>query len=444
VPGITVNKARKLAIGFGLLVVLIAAAPMLAITPGWLLPALLGLAVAVMLLVSSGVPDTDIARSLAVFKPLAAAALLPAAWMLMQIMPVPLGSIEHPVWRSAAMALAEPLLGHVSIDPGYTLRSLLLYLSLMALVLLTSLLSRNRDRAETLLSILCAITALTAVELLLFRDLASIGPANPAGGAGDAPVALAAFGVILNAALVVRAMERHETRTPGRPGSWRSYAASLLSGIAGALLCLMALIISTTNDMLIATAFGVSAVGVVVVIRRLSLGRWSAATVCAAAVVAWGGVIAVRFAANPAGAPLLRFASLAPAEAGAATLRMMSDANWAGSGVGSYRALAAIYRDAAGLPGDTAINTVASMLLEWGRGGLVIAIVLWLQLLFVLVRGALSRGRDSCYAAAAAGCLVTAFGEAFCDAAFTDLSVEMIAAIVVGLGLSQTVGSRAG
>jgi hypothetical protein len=57
--------------------------------------------------------------------------------------------------------------------------------------------------------------------------------------------------------------------------------------------------------------------------------------------------------------------------------------------------LAAIYRDASRFPGQTAINTITSMALEWGRGGLLIAMFLLLQLLVVLFRGALSRGRDS-------------------------------------------------
>jgi hypothetical protein len=57
--------------------------------------------------------------------------------------------------------------------------------------------------------------------------------------------------------------------------------------------------------------------------------------------------------------------------------------------------LAAIYRDASGFPGQTPINTISSMALEWGRGGLLIAMFLLLQLLVVLFRGALSRGRDS-------------------------------------------------
>jgi cell division protein FtsW (lipid II flippase) len=83
------------------------------------------------------------------------------------------------------------------------------------------------------------------------------------------------------------------------------------------------------------------------------------------------------------------------------------------------------------------------MALEWGMIGLVIAAVLALQLLVVLLRGALSRGRDSFYAAGAAGCLVTAFCETFCDKAFTDTSVQTLTAIIVGLGLSQTRGRQA-
>jgi hypothetical protein len=209
-------------------------------------------------------------------------------------------------------------------------------------------------------------------------------------------------------------------------------------------ICLMALIRAATSDILIATAFGLMAMGVVVMVRRLNLGRWSIATVCVAVVVAWGGVVALRFAANPATSPLLRFTQIESADAAAGTLRMIADADWKGSGIGSYAALAAIYRDAAGTPGPAAITTVVSMVLEWGRAGLVIAMVLSLQLVIVLFRGALSRNRDSFYAAGAAACLVTAFCEAYCDPSFTDVTVEMLAAIIVGLGLAQTKGLHAG
>jgi hypothetical protein len=431
-----VNKTRNLAISFGLLIVLIAAAPVLAITRGWLGPQLLTLAVAVMLLLLPGAPEADIRRSLAIFKALAVAALLPAVWMLLQIVPVPLGSIEHPVWDSAAAALTEALSGHVTVDLGFTVRGLFGYLTLISLAFLTSLVTRNRERAETILFALCTITTFIAVELILLR-------ANSPSDFTDSLVALTAFGTILNVAFVVRTIERYETRAQRQPQSVRTYIGTMLLGAIGALICLIALIYSTTYDVLIAMAFGLTVVGLVVLLRRLSLGRWTVATVCASVFVACGGVIAVRFAANPSVSPLFRFSKIESAEAGAATLRMISDANWAGSGVGSYPALAAIYRDAAGAPGDAAVNTITSMLLEWGRVGLLIAIVVLLQLLVVLFRGALSRGRDSFYPAAAAACLVTAFCEAYCDISFTDVTVQILAAIIIGLGLSQTVGQRA-
>jgi hypothetical protein len=449
-----VNKARNLAFSFALLVVLIAVALVPAVTPNWLGPQLLTLAVAVMLLSLPGAPQADIKRNLAIFKPLAVAALLPAAWMLLQIVPVPLGSIEHPAWRSAAAALTESKsgfesglgsaainFGHVSIDLGFTLRGLFGYLSLMALTFVTSVLTRNRDRAEMILAALCTVTTFSAVELLLSGDPNLFATGAWLQDSTARLVALAAFGTILNAALMVRAAERLATsdRQPG----WRTTIGAMWLGTLCAGICLIALTRAATYDILIATAFGLTVVGVVVVVRRLSLGRWSIATICVAVLVAWGGVVALRFAANPSVSPLFRFARLDSAEAAAATLRMMADADWKGSGVGSYQALAAIYRDAAGEPGPAAINTLASMVLEWGRAGLLIAVVLLLQLVIVLVRGALSRNRDSFYAASAAGCLVTAFCEAYCDASFTDVTVQMLAAIVVGLGLAQTKGLRA-
>jgi hypothetical protein len=438
-----VNKVRNPAVSFGLLVVLVAASPVLAITPGWLGPQLLTLVVAVMVLLLPSAPEADVRRSLMIFKPLAVAVLFPVAWMLLQIFPVPLGSVEHPVWRSAAAALAEPLSGHISIDLGYTLRALFGYLSLISLMFLTLVLTRNRDRAETLLFALCAITAFIAVELILFHGSTAFKSVGSPNDSADPLVALAALGIIVNVAFVMRTVERYETRGQRQPQSWRTCVSMMLLGATGALICLVALIYSTTYDMLIVVAFGLTIFGLVILLRRLSLGRWTAVTVCAAAFVACGGVIALRFAANPAASPLFRFTKLESAETGAATLRMLSDANWAGSGVGSYQALAAIYRDAAGIPGQTAINTITSMALEWGHVGLLITIALLIQLLVVLFRGALSRGRDSFYAASAAACLVMAFCEAYCDASSTDVTVQMMSAIVIGMGLSQTTGHRA-
>jgi hypothetical protein len=95
------------------------------------------------------------------------------------------------------------------------------------------------------------------------------------------------------------------------------------------------------------------------------------------------------------------------ADAAAANLRMLSDASWVGTGVGNYQALATIYRDGTGLPDQVPVNTMASMILEWGYARVLLIAILLLQLLIVLLRGALSRGRVSIFAPTAAACLVT-------------------------------------
>jgi hypothetical protein len=439
-----VTQYRSFAISFALLLVLVALAPVFALSAGRISPQLINIVVAVLLLLLPSAPEADIRSSLAIFKPLAVAALLPAAWMLLQIVPLPPGSIEHPVWRSAATALSEPLSGHISIDLGFTLRSLFGYLSLISLAFITSILTRNRERAETILATLCTITTFIALELLLFRDLAVLKPANSTDDLTSSLVALAAFGVVLNSAFVVRAVERYETRSerPGQP--LRGFVGLMLLGTTGAVICLVALISYATYDVLIATAFGLVVVGLVILIRRLNLARWTTATLCAAVLVACGGVIALRFTANSSVSPLFSFAKIKSADAVTAALRMMADANWTGGGVGTYQALAAIYRDADGAPGPTAINTITSIMLEWGRAGTLMVILLVIQLLVMLFRGALARGRDSFYAAAAAACLVIAFCEAYCDASFTTVTVQMMTAVIVGLGLAQTTGRKAG
>jgi hypothetical protein len=437
-----VDKTRNPAINFGLLLVLIAALPAQAITPGWLGPQLVSLAAALMLVLLPSAPSADIQGSILIFKPLSVVAVLPAVWMLLQIVPVPLGTIEHPVWRSASAALKEGLFGHVSVDLGYTLRALFGYLSLICLTFLTSVLTRHRERAEIVLYALCTITTFIALELILFRDATAFKSDNVQDNSTTSLAALTAFGVILNVAFIVRAAERHETRGQGKPETLRSYIGIMLLGAIGAAICLIAMIRSTTYDVLLATAFGLIVVGLIVFIRRLNLSRWTAVTVGVAVFVACSGVIALRFASDSSISPLFRFTGAESAEAEAATVRMISDANWAGGGVGTYQALAAIYRDATGVPNQTAINTITSMVLEWGRGGLLIASVALLHILILLFRGAIARGRDSFYAAAAAACLVTAFCEAFCDSSLIEITVQTIAAIVVGLGLSQTTGRR--
>jgi hypothetical protein len=69
-------------------------------------------------------------------------------------------------------------------------------------------------------------------------------------------------------------------------------------------------------------------------------------------------------------------------------------------------------------------------------------IAVTIGLIVVLFRGALARGRDSFYPAAAAACVVIVLCQAFCDTSLLHSCVALIGDAVIGLGLAQSVSHR--
>ena len=424
-----------------LLFLLIAETPVLAISTSRVGMPIASLIIATTLLFLPKAPLGDVQRSVAILRPLTAVTLFPAIWMALQLVPVPLGTIEHPIWLSAAAALSEFHTGHISIDLGSTLRALVQYLAVVALIFATCVLARDRERAEQILFALCAIADLIALELLLFWYAGNFEWGAPNPGFPDNLSASTSLGAILNLAIIARAIERYETKAEHQ-APWQTLVFPLVLGAVGALLCLSATLVSTTANVLIASVFGCVTFLLFVLLRQYRLGRWTAVTVGFTVLIMCCGVIVLRSAANPSVLPLIRFAHVSSAEAGGAMQRLLSDANWAGAGVGTYQALAATYRDTAGLPQPAAINTISSAILGWGYLGACLLAAILTQLLVMLSRGAFNRGRDSFFAAAATACLVTIICEAFCDASLTDATFQIFAAIVLGLGLAQIVGRQ--
>jgi cell division protein FtsW (lipid II flippase) len=140
---------------------------------------------------------------------------------------------------------------------------------------------------------------------------------------------------------------------------------------------------------------------------------------------------------------LLQFATAAPADAISLTQRLLSDAGWLGAGAGTFPALLPIYQDL-GSSVTNAPSTASVFVIElgWPMFLFVIAIAAWL--IVMLYRGALARGRDSFYPAAAAACAVTILGEAFCDTSLLHSCVAVVGSAVVGLGLAQSFSVRSG
>ena len=445
-PAVPIAKFPHLSIfPFRLLIILLAATPVLAIAGGGLAPHLVALAAALLLAAAAMAPQAEIRATIQLLKRLWPAMLFPAAWMVLQAVPLPLASWVNPIWPSAAAALNEPSLwGHVSIDPGATLRSLIAYAVMLSLMVATIIVTRERQRAETILLVLGAVTTFMSAEVLLSRLGAFAGIVPAAGSAAAAIfVATAALGSLANTAAVIRGVERYLSRRELENSSAAALLLGLCPGLAGLAVCLAALWSVAPGNVLVATAVGIAIMLYVVVVRRFAFRPWMAGVLLAIFAAMAAGIALQRFQGNPS-AGILGFAASAPAGSLAMAQRALSDARWLGSGVGTFGSLAAVYQDFGTPPGSQAPTTAASIAIEWGWAALVILAGFALQLFAFSFRGAVRRGRDSFFPAAAAAGIAVTFCEAFCDPALLHPAVQVITAVVLGLGISQCVGRTSG
>ena len=249
-------------------------------------------------------------------------------------------------------------------------------------------------------------------------------------------------GLLINLAAAVRIIERYDARQDETRQTYRGAAVKFLVCAAAAASCLLALSSVATLNVGIVAAFGVATFASIQLIRRIEFSPWLAGVFCATAVVAAAMIVAWRYDGTRPASMALQFATTTSADALIPVQRMISDASWAGNGGGTFAALLPIYRDA-GLSISKAPTTAAAITIEWGGPALVVVIAMAIALTIVLLLGALARGRDSFFPAAAAACTVMLLGEAFCDASLLQSAVALTGEIVIGLGLAQSV-SRTG
>ena len=155
-------------IAFRFLTILLAATPVLAFSDGAFARDALAIVTAIILAAAAMAPENDITNTMRLLGRFSLAILFPVLFMVFQVLPIPFASLVNPIWPTAATALNESSMwGHVSLDPGSTLRDLMLYLAVLSLMIATVILTRDRQRAQTTLFILCAVTVFMSVEALL-------------------------------------------------------------------------------------------------------------------------------------------------------------------------------------------------------------------------------------------------------------------------------------
>jgi hypothetical protein len=392
-----------------------------------------GILAAALVIIARNLPPGETAFLVSVIRPPAIVAAILALWVIAQV--IPLGTLAHPIWKSAQTALGRPIVGTISVDPGVSVVALGQYFSLSALTLLSAALAVDRERAEWILFALTgAVTAIALIALL--RDLLFPGVLLSALARAQA-VDCAGIGTIIACAACIRTIERYETRHSSPQRSLLALRLTFLAVSAALVICVAVLLVERRLEVLFAAGYGLLAVACMMIIRRFRLGLWLAvgiavsalgvATMLAAAQLEKHTSLTLVFAAGPS-------VSLP-----ALSERVLEDAPLIGTGAGTFAAVAPIYRELDDPPpGPVAATAAATFAIELGMPTFCLTIVAAMIFIILLLRASLQRGRDSFYPAMGGGCLIALLILAFTNAGLLGGATGLIAATTLGLAFAQS------
>lgn len=371
-----------------------------------------------------------------VIRPLFMCALLPAAWMVIQTLPVPSTDWAHPIWASAQAALNRSLTPSIAIDRGAALVALITYCFAAGVVLLSAAVTIDRSRADALLLWLAAATTFPSI-LNIILEFDSVRALVQTAGAFDSLNSLSALGVLVNAGVADRAVERYETRRFRQEASFGMLVWTLATCLGAFMICAVSIMVVVTTPIQFAAIIGLTTFCGVIIVRRLALGPWATAVLGLTVVIIATMAIATNWGA---GDFTLQFASHSTQAKAQVIQSMLADTRWMGNGAGGVGALLPIYQDMdRSVAGPYALTTAATIAVELGRPALFALVLIAVILLIQLLRGALQRGRDSFYPTVGAGCVVFLTFEAFCDPALLEKPTIIIAGAIIGLALAQSV-----
>src|SRR3984893_3217313 len=357
---------------------------------------------------------------------------IPCLWMLLQVLPIRTRSLANPVWMSASTALDKPFVGAISLDISVTLLSLARYCAVLAAAFVTATVTLNRQRAESVLSLLTGIAALIAAELIGY-DLGYLRlPGYEHLGERADAMNIAVIGFILSCAMAIRAYERLDSTRQRK--SRMTAIVPVSASVAPLFVCLSAILISADLVLFLAALFGAGILIAVLAIRRWRLGPLGEAGIAALAAVAVFGFLAFVPATKDADPTL----ALSTQGWISSIDRMLSEAKWGGSGAGSFEALLPIYRASKEADSLELPTAAAAIAVEMGR------LFLWTCVIVVLIgastlfRRALLRGRDYVYSGAGAGCMIALLILSFANNGILGLTASLMISIMCGLALAQS------
>jgi len=379
---------------------------------------------------------------LGLLRPFLVLAGLPAIWIVIQTAPVPTALMTQllPGW-AGGNAEARSAWTTISVDPNASLVALVTYICAIALGVSATFLAIDRSRAERLLVLLAALTTIVALVLAIhdlggfffLGEITSVGPRATITSA-------AVVGVLFDAAVVVLVIERFETRRKRGQFAVSTAIGGLVASISAGALCLLTLILFSSQAAVFAAVTGLGAQLLITAFRRLGLSPRSGYLLAAI-----GVAVPLAFVAGHLSIAsrdlTLRFDTQAPANILAAAQDAIASAPLLGFGAGSMKAVmsADVQIDGAHtMSATTSPTTMAGLTLELGRPVALLILAVAFAVAVLLIRSALKRGRDSFFPTLGAAAVLALSAEAFTDASLFSPTMIAINAAVLGLAIAQS------
>lgn len=438
-PVASCTKNFRLQTALRFLIVLLAACPGLATIHILLAEQLVCVAAAMVLVFAATREQADISSAARLMNPLALLLAFPVLWMIFQVVPLPFPALDNPIWRMTSVALGEPVAGRISIAPGATLRSLVVYLAMLSLLISTVVVTRDRRRAETLFYALSTVTTFLSAMVLISRPGGFAGLIPSADGTASAFAAAAALSVLMSAATIIMMIERFWRGGSAEQAASTPFLVQLAFVLIGLIISLAALANLASTALMTAVALGLIVLVLVAATRYLEVGWWLALILFAiiGAIVA---AIAIRRFQGTVSWTIVDLASAANSSQFSMAQRAIADVPQLGNGVGTFPSLEPVYRDFEAMPVLELPSTAITMAIEWGKPALAFIVLAVAYAFVVMFRGAVRRGRDSGYASAAAAGVIVLLCEAFLDNSLLDITIQILATITIGVGIAQSMG----
>jgi hypothetical protein len=428
-----------MSVAFFSLLVVVAAAPVLLFLDDSVVVDTIALYAAIgMLIVAASMRPLAARHLFKVIRVPAAFAVIPLAWMIIQLLPLPTGGISRSIWDSAASALGTPLAARMSVDPGLTLLSLGRLVSLMGIAFIAAAVSIERREAEKLLSTLAAVAGV--ISLVGLADQQGAFHLLNGWDTGGAGIAAAISGTILFASILIMIMERYELERH-RGQSLPRLLVAIGLAVAGLAICCLTLIAGQAIYALFAAACGLSIILIVYFLRRLGFGPRAGLAIGCIAVAVAAAIVATK-ATPVAGDVSLRYMATPDANLASLDSRMIDAVELGGSGAGAFGVISVLY-GMQGPPERLLPPTFATKVaVELGRPALWIIVALTCALILLYARGAFERGRDFFFPLAAAALLAAMVVSSFCEAVMPNTAVSLLVATTLGLGCGQRASRR--